>query len=462
MDILTSIYRGCPDIFYLILEYLSWRDLFALLRCNVLLRTLIYGPTVGQTKSDSRLLRDQIATEVRSIDTHQKFYLPSMSQEPRDKLYLSYGHAYRNVWLKQWTTLIGSDISMPDNLYQRIWLFRLSSSCDAITDLNLLSIQKNRESVVLLDKFDKLIQYGLSKAIDGIIRRCHKQSSFSAPLSPARLSTMLSKAIKYNHVGVVKMFLSHGARIELSTLRHLSSLIEISLPIIEILLLNGTDVMAFSTERPIRDNQLEILKYLIDHGRTVRSDDLALALFYGHLEIAQYLCDLQIEIPRHCLTVAVRCGRTEVVRFLLQRESQDNINRSFHDTCIWGNFDIVLLFLEQSVEITPECMHLALQHNRVDLAELFFKRGQAIPTKALSNAVVMGQTSLIRYILSTGYRIDDQALHRACQNDDLPMLELLINAGADVSLISPEIIESMKYFEQTALLEYLRKRGVSV
>lgn len=100
-----------------------------------------------------------------------------------------------------------------------------------------------------------------------------------------------------------------------------------------------------------------------------------------------------------------------------------------------GEMEMVKVFLDAGVSVTPECMTAAIQNGSLDLVQALLCAGGvsviAEHPELLVTAVKKGSTQIVKLFLDSGVSVKDLP-EDLLEGSNVEMLDLLLKAGAIV------------------------------
>lgn len=213
---------------------------------------------------------------------------------------------------------------------------------------------------------------------------------------------------------------------------------------------NGIDNDQYPLATAIAFRYPQAIRALVDSGASV--DNIVSASAVGNLELVKDLFNSDLA-PYHnsfgttvndnsaikevALSASCMAGHLEIVRYLVRQGVDINARASVEETSalveavICGHVDITKFLLEHHADIASQdhigftALHWAAWHGHIDLVELLLRYTAPLEVLNSYGGTVI-DTAVYRYS-NTKYPILNQ----------IEILQLLIDAGADVSKISP-------------------------
>ena len=213
---------------------------------------------------------------------------------------------------------------------------------------------------------------------------------------------------------------------------------------------------------------LDVVKMLVEAGARARATDedgdtcLDAAVWKGHTEIVRYLVGLPEVDVNHlsahnhtALHFAVQLSKTDLVQVLIDAGAEVE-TRSYqggtplYDACASGAPEIVKMLVEAGAGVRATdnegctCLHSAAYSGHIDtvrylvglpVVELNHKNATNNYT-ALHLAVVQGEIDVVQVLIDAGADIDTQndlgrsPLNTACESGSLDIVKMLVRAGA--------------------------------
>ena len=132
---------------------------------------------------------------------------------------------------------------------------------------------------------------------------------------------------------------------------------------------------------------------------------------------------------------------------LLKSENDKNVTVEFHEACLTGDIKKVKFLLSKKEKINV---------NRLDEQD------------TLTHVVFMGDADIVKILLSLGVNVNEKGigftlLHVACEEGNLPIVELLLENGADIDAISKGAnwtpLDVAVWKENTSITKLLLENG---
>ena len=215
---------------------------------------------------------------------------------------------------------------------------------------------------------------------------------------------LLATAIYYNHIDIVKLLIDQGLLINLIPLAAKYKNIEI----VKLLINKGMDV-----NEPYQRTKSTITTALIEA-----------AMVNGNIDVVNVLIDTGADINavesylnKTALLMAIEYSDNETIELLIKYKA--NINHIDNE----GNAPI----------------DIATRLNKTDIVNLLIKNGAP---NDLTRAIKYGVTDQVEYLLSKSKNIDaldsngDTALTLAIKENNVNLVKMIINKGANINIIS--------------------------
>ena len=227
-----------------------------------------------------------------------------------------------------------------------------------------------------------------------------------------------------------------------------------------------------SLHEAVEEGRADVVQVLIDAGADIEEKDsegrtpLLLACWSGYLDAVKVLVQAGAELRvadhngRTCLTLASCEGHTETVRYLVSLGQVDvdqgggdrSGNTALHEAVGQNHADVVQVLIDAGADIekkdssagrTP--LFHACKEGYLDIVKVLVQAGASVTDHngrtCLTAAVEEVHTETVLYLVGLG-RVDvDQvgrtegdwtALHKAVLRNDVDMVQVLIDAGADI------------------------------
>lgn len=196
----------------------------------------------------------------------------------------------------------------------------------------------------------------------------------------------------------------------------------------------------------IDEENVEIMKYLIDNGADVRyrnDKGIRSASRVGNVGIVKYLCERGADIHAE------------------QEESL--IFSSIH-----GHIEVFKYLVEKGADITTQSNFVIMCCSNLEIIKFIVKVGGDIHVREdelLMRAVNSGDMNIIKYLVEENAVInaqDGKALLLAVKNEDLGVLKFLVERGANVKVRNNEAIVECIKKGNLEMFEYLISKGADI
>ena len=225
---------------------------------------------------------------------------------------------------------------------------------------------------------------------------------------------------------------------------------------------------------------LKVAEALLDAGAkfdevdTYHFTPLMYAVQKGHVGVVSHLLDHGADVTKHdrsretALHVAAHTGQLEIVRMLLNKGAEVDQVDIYHCTplvvsVMESNYDVMLHLIASGADVRQlargtydgrdldrEALSYVITHKHIELAKMWITKGVGIqrllstspPMTALMWTSQEGDDSLTEQLILQGVNINYQnpdgctALHYTAQHNRIQCGILLVEAGADVSIVN--------------------------
>ena len=319
-------------------------------------------------------------------------------------------------------------------------------------------------ALVKLDMVETLVRSGANmRATDGDTDMCLTLAARCGHTEIVRYLAGL-KDVEVNHKGID----NHTALY--------IALLEGHLDVVQVLIDAGADMETKDEKRKNRTpllvastlGKLDMVKMLVRSGAEVRATAkdgdtcLSLAAYFGHTKTVRYLAGLpEVEVnhkgmDKHtALFCAVHQKHAEVVEVLIDAgadvEGKDDSGSLLQLACKKGNTAIVKMLVEAGAEVRvtdnerTTCLILASANGHTEtvrylagLKDVDVNHADDEDSTALYSAVDKGHVDVVQVLIDAGADVEAEddvgssPLHVACKNGKLAIVKMLIEAGAEV------------------------------
>ncbi|KAK5053766.1 hypothetical protein LTR84_001727 [Exophiala bonariae] len=287
------------------------------------------------------------------------------------------------------------------------------------------------------------------------------------------LNTALTEAVQRGHLGTVRLLLDAGAN-----------------P------LHGNGVVFYQMMREGHTAIYQLLMERIPRDRrpvSLYSDMAVRAIRSGHPAITQLLFENGAVATEKTLWAAAFVGNIELVRELL-RQGIDAAGieefRPLQEAAGSGSLEVLEELLATGVDVNAHdeygstALAAAATHGHVSIVQKLVDRGaidnvsHGYSNTALHYAALGGETSIVETLLQYGQltnvygtvtghssaNLFTLVLHDACQSEKIPLVQMMLDRGADVNAISEEYLSPISTAlgcRNRDLVELLLNHGAS-
>ena len=172
-----------------------------------------------------------------------------------------------------------------------------------------------------------------------------------------------------------------------------------------------------------------------------------------------------------CFIDAAEQGRFWLTKRLLASRMNPDCNNgeALRKAVSNGRMTIVRLLLQNGAKLdSTNSAELVLETCRKGYSRILkelLSYGVDIPTDALKEAILHGNTSCVRVLIEHGADIHqngEEALMLACQGENINIIKLLLDEGADIDARDGEALVTACENCASTVVEYLIKRGADV
>ena len=302
--------------------------------------------------------------------------------------------------------------------------------------------------------------------------------------------TPLHKASKRGHLNAVEALLEACAKIDEQD-KHCATPLMLAAckghdSVVSHLITSGANVnkKGHDNRTPlhvaIMRGQLKVVKALLNAGAKIDEVDrdhftpLMLAVHKGLTDVVSYLLDHGADVAKYdysgdtALHVAAQQGRLEIVKILLNKGAEvDQENKDHYSPLVLSvlkkNHEVTLHLIASGADVAQlergtyfgrdlgiETLSYAIIHKHIEVAKILITEGVAVegllstspPMTALMWTAQEGDDSLTKDLILQGVNVNYQdlvghtALHVGAQHNHIQCGVLLVEAGADVSVVN--------------------------
>ena len=168
--------------------------------------------------------------------------------------------------------------------------------------------------------------------------------------------------------------------------------------------------------------QIALLRTLIDNGATIDDQAVNACLANGRREAAEFLASRGARLD---FEGAAGVGDLDLVRSSLQHATPTGRERAFDWACEYGRNAVIEFLLASGIDIGAG-LHCAVIGGEVDTIRLLLAHGASLEARNQYDGTVLGQAVWCAYHGDSGI-------------DYVPIIRLLIDAGANVETLQPYI-----------------------
>ena len=251
----------------------------------------------------------------------------------------------------------------------------------------------------------------------------------------------LHKAVKNDHVDIVKLLVERGADMNLPSIRQQTSLYfaarQGNLDIVKILIGNGANVDCMNDGldfTPLHvaccKGRFEVSKFLIEVGKADMNkgtgsclSPLYFACESGHLDLVKYLLDKGASLVTgfegeiQVMQIAAEMGHIEIVNILLERGA-----------------------LNEAVYAEKSPLMMSVEAGHLEAVKLFIGLGWSLNVGLLIKAIINNRMDVVTYFIESRPKIineldewESSPIVEAVRNANFEAVELLIGNGADIN-----------------------------
>ncbi|XP_057319438.1 putative ankyrin repeat protein RF_0381 [Microplitis mediator] len=290
--------------------------------------------------------------------------------------------------------------------------------------------------------------------------------------------TLLYRAVENENDRIVELLIINKANVNqiievgCSSNSALYKAVEISNLNIVKLLINAPSIdvnLSIDSHEPllheaIRQNNYEIIKYLIEHGVNINT---------GY----------KYDTP---LNIAIINGNKEVVKLLIEnkaavKDSLDSLNSPLHIAIVKNDFEILEMLINidttkvnKSYGQSP--LLTAIHANNFELTRYLIKLGADVNTwygdlKPLNIAVIFNNKNITKLLIENKADVNSinmagkTALGFAVGQESFELVKILLDSGADINLSSDEDYSPLQHAIMNGnyrIAEYLINRGANI
>ena len=319
----------------------------------------------------------------------------------------------------------------------------------------------------------EILRYSFSGDMQNLIN-CIEIRHLPVDMEGEQNRTPLIVAAQAGELEVVKYLISKGAKLDKIDKNGFTALSIACFcnhfEVVDYLVKKGADVICLNNKIPpiaaaIYNNNLDIIKYLLDHGVPLNSrfwtDPLTYATIANNYDIVKHFLDkganpdsLYGKTP---LFIACQNAYVNIVKLLLERGASPN-------------------FLTPITKLTP--LHAAAINGNTEIIQILIKAGAYVNPKGLvtpiSFAVSHGNFDAVVTLINEGAKINIHQsndnvryspLYVACAKGYLNIVMFLVESGAKIEIkdtnnATPLIVASIKNYSR--IVEFLVNRGANV
>jgi ankyrin repeat protein len=248
------------------------------------------------------------------------------------------------------------------------------------------------------------------------------------------------------------------------------------------LVYNGVDIRSHNNNAirwAINNKNLEIAKFLIEHGANIKIDDHCLLLYKASVnndvEMVNFLINNGSAInpskinDLQPIEGASMRGHLEVVKILIENGAYLDY-RSVANACINGHLHVVKILVENGAKIRgfDHAISYASKYNHLEIVNYLIEKGADIHAdndRSIRNASKNNNFKMVELLVENGADIhadDDYAIRNASENNNFEMVKYLIEKGIHISTKDNYIINTASKNGNLEMVKYLVEKGATV
>ena len=359
-----------------------------------------------------------------------------------------------------------------------------------ISKLLMFLLSNNHDSYSVRDSLGIEDSSGLDRFVLGLLRACNSLQrkrllSHSGPTSEALMEKMFLSALRAQDEGVCRILLDHGVDPNKQGFTHMQKPLQIalwrgSIAIATMLMNAGADVNG-SLEYAVGSGQTGMVNLLLAKGAHANTEDGARALHSavgaGDIVQARSLISAGADVDwedddseETALYWAVK--QSEMVKVLLQAGA--DVNAVANDIPVveyfvcFGSTDALRSLLDGRPEIFGNAVYFAVDHGDLQILQILLNAGADVNAcfknsrrTALTRAVEKQSVGIVKFLLGSGADVNGCTLaHDHLEYSDLPFLiGTAYHHGATLNYTP---LQAASFHQDTAIAKILIEAGADV
>lgn len=250
---------------------------------------------------------------------------------------------------------------------------------------------------------------------------------------------------------------------------------------VKLLILAGTDLNE-ALIKAVKKDRVSIIKLLIENGADISIDDykvLKEAIYRKKTEIVKILLEAEgndlssvIKNPEDFYTLAISRNYHEIVKLLIDARFpiSDKFKKVYLNNAVLQNQkEIVKHLLDVGVEPYIDVFMNAISISTTEIVELFLNTGVDVKERndeILAILIIPGHEKMLelfteRKLLDVTVR-NNKALKNAIDDLSLPIIELLVKAGADINALDIDDIVYLGVRGKFQIIRFLFENGFKI
>lgn len=280
----------------------------------------------------------------------------------------------------------------------------------------------------------------------------------------AELGNLMFKAVKYNHLNIIKYLLSKGAKLNLDYLKIAvrSNYFKIVDFIFSELKPDPTIYLNLSAKK----NYINLVKYFFRNNGVISRKTLVLASRNNNLKLIKFIVSELSYITDEAFYVAAESGCIDIVKFFHKKgKIIDNtiLERASNQLERASNQPKIIKYLIQNginLKITDRVIDAVAFHGDLEFLKYLWSFCDPALFDCYKTAIKEGFLDIIEFLYEKGIKLDWSLLDTAAEYDNLEAIIFFYNKGYDLYTAGLIMMEHAVRNKNIEIIKFLNGIGI--